>query len=138
LTANWTLLEVALVERPHKSTPLEVVRAEPTFRYDGFPWNYDPLQGNLTGRWNELGELDPRIRMENQALEQVLVGFFVLMALVFAFLGQQRLNMGSSPSMSMPERSADWHAVGAAGNRTFRRPWPMRRETKKMLGMRTA
>lgn len=139
LVGNWSLVDVSLTERPRHASPLEVAHAEPAFRFDGFPWNYDPLHGNMTGRWNEIGaDIDPRLRMEEKGLEQLLIGFFVLMALIFAVLGQQRLALTSSHSLTMADRSADWHAVGGLGARTFRRPWPMKRETKKMLGMRTA
>eukprot|EP00439_Symbiodinium_sp_Y106_P067087 s741_g11.t1 len=105
------------VKVPRHASPLEVAHAEPAFRFDGFPWNYDPLHGNMTGRWNEIGaDIDPRLRMEEKGLEQLLIGFFVLLALIFAVLGQQRLQLTSSHSLTMADRSADaCHAEGVGG-----------------------
>lgn len=105
------------------------------FRFLGLPWNYDPLQGNLTGKWSEFGGIDPRFKYEEKAMQQILIAFFVLIALAFAIAGQQKLGPLSSVSYS---DSADWQSVGGMQNRTFRRPWPMRKETRKMLGLRTA
>ncbi|CAJ1429872.1 unnamed protein product [Effrenium voratum] len=135
LNANWTVLHVTTAVRPQHATPLEVTRADPTFRFAGLPWNYDPLHGNLTGKWNEFGDIDRRLKFEDKALEQILVAFFVLLALMFALLGQQRF-VSLSPSAALAD-SADWHAVGF-NSRTLRRPWPMRREARKMLGHRSA
>lgn len=135
LSGNWSVLQFSTATRPKGSTPLEIVRADPVFRFLGLPWNYDPLQGNLTGKWSEFGGLDPRFKYEEKAMEQILIAFFVLIALAFAIVGQQKLVPLSSVNYS---DSADWQSVGGMQNRTFRRPWPMRKETRKMLGLRTA
>ena len=136
LSGNWSVLQLTTAARPKGSPPLEAAHADPVFRFIGLPWNYDPVHGNLTGKWNEFGEIDPRMKYEDKAIEQIMIAFFVLIALVFAILGQQRF-IPSSSSVSYSD-SADWQSVGGLPNRTFRRPWPMRKETRKMLGLRTA
>lgn len=134
LAGNWEVLEFSASQRKPDMHPLEVVGAEHAFRYEGLPWNFDPIEENKSD-WERFRDYQEGSIMDNPKFDfagldemvfanrgpegsvEVLIVGAVLLALLFVAAGSQKMSRQPQLMDVQLSRALGLSSFGVGGSR---------------------
>eukprot|EP00928_Gymnodinium_smaydae_P017417 TRINITY_DN16655_c0_g1_i1.p1 TRINITY_DN16655_c0_g1~~TRINITY_DN16655_c0_g1_i1.p1 ORF type:complete len:463 (-),score=106.35 TRINITY_DN16655_c0_g1_i1:9-1226(-) len=87
LAGGWRVLQYSVVPQPAGRAPLEVVGITPSYRFEGYNWDYDPVVGNLSHYGEGLHRGGhPLAGMDDPVVMQVAQNMFFVGCVLFFFV----------------------------------------------------